>query len=24
VKALCRGLKAQLDPKGLLGTARLG
>ncbi|MFN8092295.1 MAG: FAD-binding oxidoreductase [Vicinamibacteria bacterium] len=24
VKALCRGLKAQLDPKGLLGTTRLG
>ena len=24
VKALCRGLKAQLDPRGLLGTTRLG
>jgi FAD/FMN-containing dehydrogenase len=24
VKALCRSLKAQLDPQGLLGTARLG
>jgi FAD/FMN-containing dehydrogenase len=24
VKALCRTLKAQLDPKGLLGTTRLG
>jgi FAD/FMN-containing dehydrogenase len=24
VKALCRTLKAQLDPRGLLGTTRLG
>jgi FAD/FMN-containing dehydrogenase len=24
VKSLCRALKAQLDPKGLLGTTRLG
>ena len=24
VKSLCRTLKAQLDPRGLLGTTRLG